>query len=347
MTASMMTPQAPDRPLGVALLGHGVAGAGFHAPLIEATPGLALRVIATSRPETLAARRPGPRPMADPREACEAADVDLVVVATPNDSHEALARMALEAGKHVLVDKPMALSAAAADRLVALAARQGRLLEVFHNRRFDGDFKAVQQLVAAGTLGDLRLFEGRWDRFRPQAAPGWRNTLAHGAGLLWDLGPHLLDQALCLFGTPDDFSADLAVQRPGSQADDYFELTLRYGPMRCVLSASMLVQAARPRFALHGSAGSWLSRGVDPQEAALRRGEAADGVDFRARLPRQQALHVDATGTPRSLAIEPGDWLSFYGALEQALRGSGPLPVGAAAGREVVALIEAAQASAR
>jgi scyllo-inositol 2-dehydrogenase (NADP+) len=342
-----MTNQTPDSPLGVALLGHGVAGAGFHAPLIEATPGLALRVIATSRPETLTSRRPGPRPVAELRAACEAPDVDLVVVATPNSSHEELARMALEAGKHVLVDKPMALSAAAVDRLIALAARQGRLLEVFHNRRFDGDFKAVRQLLAAGTLGNLRLFEARWDRFRPEAAAGWRNSAAPGAGLLWDLGPHLVDQALCLFGMPDDFSVDLAVQRQGSLADDYFELTLRYGPMRCVLSASTLVQAARPRFALHGSAGSWISHGVDPQEPALRRGQPADGNDFRGRLPHQQALHVDATGTAHPLQLEPGDWLSFYVALEQALRGRGPLPVGASAGREVVALIEAAHASAR
>jgi scyllo-inositol 2-dehydrogenase (NADP+) len=342
-----MTDLAPNRPLGVALLGHGVAGAGFHAPLIEATPGLALRVIATSRPETLAARRPGPRAVATHQEACSAPEVDLVVVATPNASHEELARMALEAGKHVLIDKPMALSAAAVDRLIALAARQGKLLEVFHNRRFDGDFRAVRQLLAAGTLGELRLFEARWDRFRPQVAAGWRNQAAPGAGLLWDLGPHLLDQALCLFGTPDDFSADIAAQRPGALADDYFELTLRYGPMRCVLSASTLVQAARPRFALHGSGGSWLSHGVDPQEAALRRGEPADGAQFRARLPRQQALHVDATGTAQPLQVEPGEWLSFYAALEQALRGLGPLPVGAVAGREVVALIEAAHASAR
>jgi scyllo-inositol 2-dehydrogenase (NADP+) len=333
-------------PLGVALLGHGVAGAGFHAPLIESVPGLALRVIGTSRPGSLAQRQPGPRAVADLRAACEAPDVDLVVVATPNGQHEALARHALEAGKHVLIDKPMSLTRRGADGLIELAGRQGRLLEVFHNRRRDGDFMAVQQVLAAGTLGDLRLYEARWDRFRPQVAAGWRNEAVPGAGLLWDLGPHLVDQALCLFGPPDDFSADLATQRPGARADDYFELTLRYGPLRVILSASTLVQNARPRFALHGNAGSWLSHGVEPYEPSLRRGESPGDPGFRARLAHQQALHVDATGTPNPLHIEPGDWRSFYVDLERALRGHGPLPVGAAAGRDAVALIEAAHASA-
>jgi scyllo-inositol 2-dehydrogenase (NADP+) len=337
---------SPAEPLGVALLGHGVAGAGFHGPLIEATPGLALRVIGTSRPESLAQRRSGPRAVTDLREACEAPEVQLVVVATPNAQHEALARHALEAGKHVLVDKPLALGRRAAEGLIELAARQGRQLEVFHNRRRDGDFRAVQQLLQTGTLGELRLFEARWDRFRPQVAAGWRNEAATGAGLLWDLGPHLIDQALCLFGPPEDFSADLATQRPGARADDYFELTLRYGALRVILSAATLVAATRPRFALHGSAGSWVCHGIDGQEPSLRRGEPADDPAFRERLPRQQALHIDATGTRHALQLEPGDWRSFYVELERALRGQGPLPVGAAAGRDVVALIEAAHAGA-
>jgi len=333
-------------PIGVALLGHGTAGAFFHGPLIESTPDLALRVIATSRPESLFRRRPGPRVEPEALAACAAPDVDLVVVATPNELHESLARAALEAGKHVLVDKPLALSARATNGLMDLARRQGRLLEVFHNRRRDGDFQALRSLLQAGTLGELRLLELRWDRFRPVVPGGWRHEQQPGAGVLWDLGPHLIDQALALLGSPDDFSADLACQRAGAVATDYFELTLRYGATRCIVSSSNLVVEPRPRFSAHGSAGSWLGFGVDPQEAALKAGSRPDEPGYHASLPRQRAVAVDAEGRRRELAIEPGDWQSFYADLATALRGEGPLPVGAAAGRDVVALIESALASA-
>ena len=334
------------RPLGVALLGHGTAGAYFHGPLIESTPGLALRVISTSRPESLARRRPGPRVEPDALAACAAPDVDLVVVATPNALHEPLARAALEAGKHVLVDKPLALSAHATDGLIALAGRQGRQLEVFHNRRRDGDFQLLRSLLQAGSLGELRLLELRWDRFRPAVPTGWRHEQQPGAGVLWDLGPHLIDQALALLGNPDDFSADLACQRAGAVATDYFELTLRYGDTRCIVSSSNLVAEPRPRFAAHGSAGSWLSFGVDPQEAALKAGAHPDDPGFRDSLPRQRAVSVDPQGGRTESLVEPGDWQSFYVELAAALRGEAALPVGAAAGRDVVALIESALASA-
>ena len=337
---------SPAGPLGVALLGHGMAGAFFHGPLIESTPGLALRVIASSRAESLGLRRPGPRIEPDALAACAAPDVDLVVIATPNALHEPLARAALEAGKHVLVDKPLALSTRGIDSLVALARRQGRQLEVFHNRRRDGDFGVLQSLLQAGSLGELRLLELRWDRFRPLVPGGWRHEQQPGAGVLWDLGPHLIDQALALLGSPDDFSADLACQRAGAVATDYFELTLRYGATRCIVSSSNLVAEARPRFAAHGSEGSWLGFGVDPQEAALKAGGRPDEAGFRAALPRQRSVAVDAEGRRTESPIEPGDWRSFYVDLETALRGAAPLPVGAAAGREVVALIEAALASA-
>lgn len=332
-------------PIGVALLGHGTAGAWFHGPLIEATPGLALRVIATRRPESLALRRPGPRAEPDPMAALADPAVGLVVVATPNEQHEPLARAALEAGKHVLVDKPLALSARAIDRLADLARARGRVLAAFLNRRRDGDFLALKAELASGRLGDLKLLELRWDRFRPVVPEGWRHEERPGAGVLWDLGTHLVDQALQLLGPPDDFSADLARQRAGARATDYFELTLRHGEARCIVSSSNLVADARPRFAAHGTRGSWLAFGVDPQEAALRAGGRPGEPGFRASLPRQRALAVEADGTRAALSLEPGDWLSFYAGLVRALRGEAPPPVDAAAAREAVALIEAAIAA--
>ena len=231
-------------PLRVALVGHGLAGAYFHGPLIEAVGDLRIVAVATSNQESMKLRRDAPRRMTDASAACTAADVELVVIASPNETHFQLATTALRAGKHVVIDKPMVLSTVQADELIALAARQQRLLTVFHNRRLDGDFLYVADLLRRGELGVVSLFEARWDRFRPEIGAGWRNQDVPGAGLLWDLGPHLIDQALCLFGTPDQVRADVARQRPGAVVDDYFELRLDYGPMRCILSASTLVASA-------------------------------------------------------------------------------------------------------
>jgi scyllo-inositol 2-dehydrogenase (NADP+) len=325
----------------VGLIGHGLAGAYIHAPLIEAVPALQIVLVATTRKDTLALRSGAPRAAADPLEACTAEDVDLVVVASPNATHAPLAAAALEAGKHVVVDKPFALSTVEADRLIALAQTRGRLLSVFQNRRWDGDFRAVSQALAAGELGDVALYEARWDRFRPEAAPGWRNAADAGAGLLWDLGPHLIDQALRLFGPPDSWTADIALQRQGAQADDYFELTFRYGAMRCVLSASSVVAAVRPRFAVHGSRGSLLSFGVDPIEAALRRGEKPADTDFRAGLPSIPGAFVDAGGERRERLIPAGDWTAYYADIAEAIGQGRPPAVSASEARAHVAIIEA------
>lgn len=324
----------------VGLLGHGQAGAVLHAPLIEAAGDFRIAAVATSRTASLRARRDAPRQEAHAQAVIEAEDVDLVVVATPNDSHFEFAAAALEAGKHVVVDKPFALSAAHADRLIALAAERGRVLTVFHNRRLDGDFLAVRQAVASGELGEVRLFEARWDRFRPAAPQSWKNQ--PGGGVLWDLGPHLVDQALQLFGPPDAVSADLAAQRDGALTDDYFELTLRYGPMRCILSASCLVAAPRPRFAVHGTKASFLTFGVDPIEAALHAGRHPADPDFAEGLYIPAELVRPEGREPRSLPA--GDWVAFYRGVARAIREGFPPPVAPAEIREGIAMIERAYA---
>lgn len=329
-------------PIRVALIGHGLAGAYFHAPLIEAEPDLKIVAIATSNQESLKLRRDSPRAVADPAAACRLEDVELVVIATPNETHFRLASIALRAGKHVVIDKPMVLSTGEADELIALAARQERVLTVFHNRRLDGDFLYLTELLRRSELGDVRLAELRWDRFRPEVGPGWRNQVVPGAGLLWDLGPHLIDQALCLFGTPDRIVADLAQQRSAAVVDDYFELTLHYGPMRCILSASTLIALPRARFAVHGTLGSCLTFGVDPLEEALRGNKKPGESALRDRVGKMQGVRVDAAGRREELQFEAGRWEAFYTDLATAMRrGTSPAvdPLQARAG---IAIIEQA-----
>lgn len=330
----------------VGLLGHGQAGAVLHAPLIEAVSDFRISVVATSRPETLAERRDAPRQVTDARALIEDDEVDLVVITTPNDLHFEHAAAALDAGKHVVVDKPFAASAAEADRLIALAKAKGRLLTVFHNRRLDGDFRGVRRVLDAGEIGELLLFEARWDRFRPVPPQSWKNVATPGTGLLWDLGPHLVDQALQLFGPPDAVTADIAIQRTGSLVDDYFELTLTYGRMRCILSAATVVAAARPRFAAHGTEGSFLTFGVDPIEAALHARRHPLDPDFAESLPVIPAELVRGE-TREARGLPAGDWAAFYRGVAAAIREGAPPPVDPTEARDVVAMIEQAYAAAR
>ena len=235
-----------------AIIGYGLAGRTFHAPLIQGTDGLELVAVSTSRAEQVS----DGILVASPEAVIADPAIGLIVVASPNDTHFPLAKAALEAGKHVVVDKPMCVSTGQARTLIDVARRSGRLLIPFHNRRWDSDFLTVRKLMASGELGRVLLFEAHWDRFRPEVAERWRERPSPGAGLLFDLGPHLIDQALLLFGQPDRISADLATQRDGAEVDDYFTLTLQYGSCRVVVSAASLVAQPRPRFSIHGTVGA-------------------------------------------------------------------------------------------
>jgi scyllo-inositol 2-dehydrogenase (NADP+) len=273
----------------------------------------------------------------------ERPEVDLVIIASPNQSHFPLAQAALEAGKHVVVDKPFTVTVSEADALIALAERQRRVLTVFHNRRWDGDFMTVRALLDSGRLGNVMLFEAHWDRFRPDIAQRWRELPGGGAGLLFDLGPHLIDQALLLFGRPDAVSADLAAQREGAQVDDYFELTLHYGPMRAILASSRLIAEPRPRFALHGDGGSFVKHGLDTQEEALKAGAGPLDPGFGA--DPLHGIFTSPDGAREPVPTLPARWLSFYEAVGAAIRGEAPVPVDPADARTGLAIIELARRS--
>lgn len=315
----------------VALLGRGMAGTLFHAPLVRALPAFELAAVAGA---------------AEAAGAIASPAIDLVVVATPNLTHFPLAAAALEAGKHVVVDKPFAVTLADAESLIALAAAKKRVLTVFHNRRWDGDFLTVRRLVGSGRLGDILLFEAHWDRFRPVPKPGWREEPAAGAGLLWDLGPHLIDQALVLFGRPDRISGDVAVQRRGARADDYFDLTLRYGAMRAKLSASTLVAEPRPRFAIHGDAASFVKFGLDPQEESLRRETSPLDPGFGREGSPSDGILTHSDGRREPVATLPGRYLAFYEGVAEAISDGAPPPVDPSDALEGLRILTAARAGA-
>jgi len=313
----------------VGLIGYGLAGAVFHEPLIHACEGLELIAVLTSREHLL---RVGS--LEELLERC-----DLVVVASPNDSHFPLARAALDAGKHVVVDKPFTITLEEADALISLARQVNRMLTVFHNRRWAADFLTLRNILPR--LDELFLVEANWDRFRPEVRQRWREQPGPGAGLLADLGPHMIDEALQLFGTPDAISADIFAQRPGATVDDYFDLRLEYGRLRVCLRASRLVSERRPRFAVHGSGGSFVKHGLDPQEAQLSAG--MDPTDPRFGIEGQSGTLTLRDGSVEEVPGERGRYLDFYNAVVAAIEHGAPVPVDPTDARDGLLLIDLAR----
>jgi predicted dehydrogenase len=311
--------------LNVALIGYGMAGKTFHAPLIAATPGLALHTVVTRRAAEVAADHPRAGVIGDLDRALADPAVDLVVVATPDALHAAHGHAALAAGKAVVIDKPFATRLADAQALADHANRAGQLLSVFHNRRWDSDFLTLSRLIADGALGAVSQFESHFDRFRPVVVDQWKERT--GAGTWLGLGPHLVDQALMLFGMPLAVYADLAGQRDGARTVDYCHVLLRYERLRVILHACQLAPVNDLRFAVHGARGSFFKFGLDPQEAALAAGQRPGGPGWGVD-PRPGLLSRVEDGVDRPVPFDspPGDYLAFYAGLRSALVDGGPNP---------------------
>jgi scyllo-inositol 2-dehydrogenase (NADP+) len=313
--------------INVGLIGFGLAGRAFHAPVIRAVPGLRLAAILQRRGSEAAEAYPDVPIVRSLEELLAISDIRLIVIATPNDTHYPLARQCLAAGRDVVVDKPFAASLEEAVALVQFAQQSGRFLAVYHNRRYDGDFQAVQQLVRAGTLGRIVRFETNYDRFRPQLRPhAWREQSVPGAGILFDIGPHLIDHALLLFGRPEALTADVRIEREGGLADDAFDITLHYpGSLRAVLRSSILAATPRPRFLLHGTQGTFIKQTFDPQENNLRRGEIPKDALWGAEPEENWGLLTlsDAAGatTQRRIPSSTGDYRDYYANVRDTLLG--------------------------
>ncbi|MCU1253312.1 MAG: oxidoreductase domain protein, partial [Edaphobacter sp.] len=345
--------------IGVAVIGFGLAGQVFHAPFVSAVPGLKLEAIVQRKGDEAAKAYPSARILRSVDEALNDSAVQLVVVGTPNETHFALGKQALLAGKHVVIDKPFAATSAEAKELKELAEREGVVLAPFHNRRWDGDFLTVRKLLAEDAVGRLVTYESHFDRFRPLPRENtWKEGANLANGLLMDLGPHLVDQALALFGAPQGITASVRKDRDKTDIEDAFDITLEYPGysgqhgLRAHCRSSMLAADPAPRFLLHGTKGSFKKYGLDPQEPALVGGakvprmgegewlaepESQWGILTVAPVPADPATLVRT-----KVKTELGDYRGYYANVRDAINGVAKLAVTPEDGYRTVRLLEMA-----
>lgn len=332
--------------IGVGLIGYGMAARVFHAPVIQTIPRLRLRKVVERRGDESRLRYPQVEVVRDAEALLRDEGIALVVVATPNASHFELARQSLLAGKHVVVEKPFTNTSGEARQLIELARRRQRLLSVNHNRRWDGDFLTVRKVLDGKLLGRLVEYESRFDRFRNQRREGaWREEAGPGSGILYDLGSHLIDQSLVLFGPPRMITADVRTQRDFARADDNFELTLDYDGLKVTLKAGMLARGRCARFRLHGTEGSFVKYGFDPQEEALKRGLTPSGTNW-GEEPAEAwgTLDTQVGGLHLRGRVETiaGSYQSFYRNVADAIEGSAELAVKPEEALDTIRIIELA-----
>ncbi len=317
--------------IDVGLVGFGFAGRTFHAPVISAVEGLRLAAIVQRKGDEAAQAYPGASIVGSLDDLLAISSIRLVVIATPNTTHFELAKQSLLAGRDVVIDKPFAPAYSEATELVAIAEEKQRLLSVYQNRRWDGDFRTLQRLYREGQFGHVLLFESHFDRFRPHLKENaWRERAEPGSGVLFDLGPHLIDQAIVLLGEPESISADVRIEREGATVDDAFDVVLRYPNSRALLRAGMLVSTQTPRFIVQGTQGGYLKYGLDPQEDALKRGERPGGEFWGYEAPERWGTLLKAQSdafVADKCATEPGDYRKFYENVRDTMLGSAELAV--------------------
>jgi scyllo-inositol 2-dehydrogenase (NADP+) len=335
-----------SRVINTALCSFGMSGRVFHAPFLQAHPGFHFYG-AWERSNDLAAEKyPGTKTFRTLESMLADDAVELVVINTPNYTHFEYARQVLLAGKHIVVEKPFTNTVAEADALIALGAKQQRKIAVYHNRRYDSDFRTIKKVLANGLLGNMVEAEFHFDRYRVAPGPKLHKELpGPGAGALYDLGAHLIDQALQLFGMPLSLFADIASMRPNSQVDDYFEIILYYPSFRVRLKCSYLVREALPGYILHGSKGSFIKPKTDVQEMLLQAGEIPGGADWGIEPETDKGLlHTEINGeiTRAYIPSLQGNYGDYYEAIYQAIVHDSPIPVTANEGRLVIQIIEAA-----
>lgn len=319
-----MTSSTTLQPISVGLASFGMSGLIFHAPLISSNPGFRLSRIVERTSEKSRERFPQATIMRSFEELVQDPDLELIVVNTPNELHLDMARQALEAGKHVILEKPITVTSAEARILIDLARSRNLVLSVFQNRRWDGDFQTVQQVVQSKLLGQIVEFEGHFDRYRNYIeANTWKEEAGPGSGILYNLGSHMIDQALVLFGPPHAVTAEVGIQRPGGQVDDYYHLTLHYPGLRVLLRSSYLVREAGPRYSLHGTEGSFIKHGLDPQEEQLKAGLRPSASGWGLEAPEFWGLlntNVQGLHFTGRVETKAGNYPFFYQNIYRAIR---------------------------
>lgn len=348
-----MSPQDPgdytiSAMINVGLIGFGFGGRVFHAPMINAVEGLGLAAILQRSASDAAQLYPEARIARSVEEMLAIPEIDLIVVTTPNKTHFEIAKKCLGAGKHVVIDKPFATSLKEAQELAESARTRGKVLSVYQNRRWDSDFLRVQKLVSDGVLGRVVIFESHYDRFRPELRPGtWKESGDPGTGILFDLGPHLIDQALMLFGKPDEVFADVRRERDGTAVDDAFDVIFLYPKMRAILRSTMIATVAGPRFVLNGDHAKFVKYGLDPQEEALIAGNKPGGDGWGREDESLSGTLTLADGEVKKVPSLAGDYRKYYENVRDAILGKAPLAVTPEHGIDVMMALELAVQSSR
>jgi predicted dehydrogenase len=314
--------------LRAGVIGFGLAGRIFHAAVIAETPGLELACIVQRRGEEAAKAHPGVPICQSIDEMLSDKSIHLVVVATPSYSHFEIAHECLRAGRNVLVDKPFTLTSDEAEQLIDEARKRGVLVTAYQNRRWDGDFVTLKQVLSSGALGRVVSYESHFDRFREAPRPDvWRESGGPGGGILFDLGPHLIDQATTLFGNPESVWADVRIDRDGGAVDDAFDVLLKFNGVTALLRSTLTAATVGPRFVVHGTKGSFVKWGLDPQEDALKAGARFSDAGF-GEEPESEWGELHVAGEPaQKVKTAAGDYRGIYANVRDAVLGKAKLEV--------------------
>jgi len=307
------------------LIGFGLGGRAFHAPFLASVPGLRLAAVLQRTGDDAARIYPGTKVVRTVEELLGISSIRLIAISTPNDTHAPLTHACLEAGRDVVLDKPFATTLAEGRELVALAQKTARFLTVYQERRLDGDFLTLEKMISGGELGRVIRFEETFDRCRPAIRDSWKEKPGPGTGVFCDLGPHLLDHALKLFGPPEMLLADIRAERDGAPNDDAFDVTFYYASgLRVYLSSMTLAPIPRPHFRVLATKGSYVKQGLDPQEALLRAGKPVGGEDWGVEKEEEWgtlAQFDSGSSTQRKVPTLRGDYRKFYENVRDVLLG--------------------------
>lgn len=333
-------------PIKTGLVGFGISGQSFQTPIITACSEFDLSAVVSSDATKVHRQLPNAQVYSQLEDLLADSDIELVIISTPNHRHIPQAKLALKAGKHVVVEKPFSVSSEEAKELIILANQLGKQLSVYQSRRFDGDFRTIQALMKDGSLNDIHTFYSSYNRFRPEVKVRWREQDIPGAGILYDLGAHLIDQALCLFGTPDKVTAILKNQRPNAQAVDHFHVILHYPQCEAILHGNCLSTAEGPRFQVFAENGTFIKYGMDRQEDMLRELKGPDSKGWGEDLAEHFGSYTDESGSQKTIETKIGGYQDFYHQLAQAIRHGDNVPIEPEQALDVIRVIEAAYQSA-
>lgn len=339
------------KPIHTAIVGFGLSGQAFHAPFLHVHKEFELKKVLERNKAESSKIYPYVEIVMDLNDIIKDENIDLVVLATPNIFHFQQAKQCLEAGKHVVIEKPFMPTSAECDEIIGLAESKNLNIFIYHNRRWDGDFLTIKKILKTGILAEIQYYEAHFDRYSPERKrAAWRDEQLPGSGILFDLGPHLIDQALCLFGSPQSIKATIKSQRENSLVDDYFKISFFYPTKEVVLTAGMLVEEPDLRYIIHGANGSFIKYGIDPQESLLRKGEMPDGEHWGKEDPTRYGL-ITLDGESEDfdgiVETEAGNYMGFYDNVYHVLNGDEEHEVKPVEARNVIRLIELAFESAK